>query len=286
MKAFQYSIFTLLCILFASCMGADYADPEENGESPYGNHELTETNVISISELKSKFSSVISKSGMQEITEDIKIEGYVTGNDIQGNLYNEISLQDETGAIIVAIEQGGLYGYLPVGQKVLIDLKGLIIGGYGKQPEIGSVYTNTNTGAQSVGRMSRYTWATHYKLIGSANPTAITPEVFDKNKLKDANYLAANCGKLMTIKGVTLKDGDGKKVFAPSDGSVTLTANCANRALKGISSTSMVVRTSIYADFAADTIPQGSQDITGIFTRYNNVWQILMRTNGDITPEK
>ena len=76
-------------------------------------------------------------------------------------------------------------------------------------------------------------------------------ETFDISKMSNANYIAAHCGKLMTIKGVTLKDADGKKVFAPDDGSVSLTANAANRAFSGISSTNIVVlRTSTYADFA------------------------------------
>ena len=66
-----------------------------------------------------------------EVTEDVKIKGIVTGNDIGGNIYNEFSVQDATGALLVCVSQGGLFGYLPVGQEVLIDLKGLMLGGYG-----------------------------------------------------------------------------------------------------------------------------------------------------------
>ena len=55
-----------------------------------------------------------------------------------------------------ALRKVGLYGSLPVGQQVLVSLKGLIIGGYGMQPEIGGIYTNTKTGAQSIGSMTRY----------------------------------------------------------------------------------------------------------------------------------
>lgn len=283
MKQLKYFFFALVCTLFASCMGEDYASPALD-EPPFGNNALKETNVLTIQQLKDKYNNVINNSSMEKVTEDIQIKGIVTGNDIGGNIYNEVSVQDVTGALLVCITQGGLYGPLPVGQEILISLKGLMIGGYGQQPEIGGVYTNTKTGAQSIGRMSRYIWDTHYKLLGKADPAKAEAlmETFDISQMSNANYLAAHCGKLMKIKGVALKDADGKKVYAPDDGSVALTANCANRAFTGIDQNSLVLRTSTYADFANTIMPQGEQDIVGIFTRYRNTWQILLRTIDDV----
>ncbi len=65
MKNIKYILFALVCILFSSCMGDSYADPNLD-ESPYGNNALTETNVITIAQLKAKYSSVISKSSTSE----------------------------------------------------------------------------------------------------------------------------------------------------------------------------------------------------------------------------
>ena len=283
MKKLSYILFALVCTLFASCMGEDYAAPSLD-ESPFGNNELKETNVLTIQQLKDKFNSIITNSAMVEVTEDIQVKGVITGNDIGGNIYNEVSLQDATGALLVCIAQGGLYGPLPLGQEVLISLKGLMIGGYGQQPEIGGIYTNSKTGAQSIGRMPRYMWDSHYKLIGKADPARAEAlmETFDISQMSNANYLAAQCGKLMKIKGVILKDADGKKVYAPDDGSVALTANCANRAFTGIDQNSLVLRTSTFSDFANTIMPQGEHDIVGIFTRYRNTWQILLRTIDDV----
>ena len=42
MKKYQTIILALICTLFASCMGEDYAEPNLS-ESPYGNNELTES---------------------------------------------------------------------------------------------------------------------------------------------------------------------------------------------------------------------------------------------------
>ncbi len=283
MKELKSIIILLAGVLLASCMGESYADPDTS-ESPYGNNELVETHVLTIKELKDKYASVISASSMTEITEDIQIKGYITGNDQQGNIYNEISLQDNTGAVLISINQSGLYGFLPVGQPILVSLKGLMIGGYGQQVKIGGVYTNSKNGSTSIGRMSRYVWNQHYKIMGTPDAGAIEPMEFDKSKMTDASYLNEHCGKLMTIKNVKLKDADGTVVYAPNDGSVTLTANAVNRAFEGINTSNLVLRTSVYADFANTPMPTDEVDITGIFTRFRNTWQILLRSTNDIKP--
>lgn len=283
MKNIRYIALAFACCLLAGCMDKDWDNPDNT--DVFGNNELAETNVITIDSLKTKYAKRISVSNAYEqVTESLQIKGRVTGNDIGGNIYNEVAIDDGTGAILVCISQGGLFGYLPVGQEILIELNGLYIGNYGKQPEIGTPYTNSS-GTTYVSRMSRALWNEHFKLLGTADASLVQPVEFDLSKSKDETYMADNCGKLMTVKGVTIKDANGERTFAPDDGSVTLLANCANRALKNYSN--IVVRTSTYADFAAMVMPTGSVDITGIFTRYssgsNNTWQILLRTEDDIT---
>lgn len=279
-------MLVLACSLFTGCMDDDWDTPDaETLNKAYGNQAITEQNVVTIGSLKQKYTSTINatSNSYKEITEDIQIKGRVVGNDIQGNIYNEISLDDGTGAILICISQGGLFSYLPVGQEVVVDLKGLYIGGYGKQAEIGTPYTNAR-GNSYVSRMSRILWNQHFKLVGTPDASKIAAEEFDVSKLRDASYLETNNGKLMTIKNVEFQNADGKTTFAPSDEKDA--ANCVSRGLKqdgkNLSTSNIVVRTSTYADFAAQTLPQGKVNITGIFTRYNNIWQILIREESDI----
>lgn len=276
----------MVATLMASCMGSDYAAPGlDPDNAPWGNNEITETNVVSIADLKARYASTIASNGYVKIEEDMQIKGVVTGNDYAGNIYQQIPVQDETGALVVGVSASALHGFLPEGQEILIDLKDLYIGGYGEQCQIGSVYTSPNTGKTGIGRMDRYTWQKHFRLIGEADVAKADAlaEDFDPSKMTDASYMEANAGKLMTIRRVSFQNADGKSVFAPDDGSVALTSNCANRALKGYSSSDIVVRTSTYADFANEVIPEGVKDITGIFTRYYDTWQILLRSTDDIT---
>lgn len=66
-----------------------------------------------------------------------------------------ITLEDSTGAIIISVAQGGTSGFMPVGQEVLVSLKGLYIGGYRKQAQVGAVYTSASNGSLGIGRMNR-----------------------------------------------------------------------------------------------------------------------------------
>ena len=282
MKTKKYILFALAVLgLTTSCMEGSWDAPSaEAGMSAYGNQSINATNLKTIAEVKALYASEISNNSLAQVTKPMQIMGLVTGNDVGGNIYNSLYIQDNTGAIAISVGQGGLYGPFSVGQCVLIELNGLYVGGYGKQPQIGTTYTNPNKegATPQVGRMTRYMWQEHYKLISGVDGLMITPieAKYNLNKLD----IAQDCGKLITLQGVTLAEADGKAVFAPSDGSVTLTANCANRTIKGVSN--VVLRTSTYADFAKQPLPTGRVDITGVATRYNDTWQFLMRDFNDI----
>ena len=248
----------------------------------FGNQEIEEEHLLYaliniddslIKKLIEKYPNVFASTDQNvQITEDIKIRGRVTGNDLGGNLYKQFSLQDETAAIIIAVNQNGLNGYLAEGQEIIVALKDLYIGGYRKQPEIGAPY-NVN----SIGRMSKDVWLQHFKIIGGMDnikPDAIQPVDFETIKDDYDN----NCGKLVILKNVHFKDANGSRTLV--DGT-TSGGNYVNQQLTEYN-TNVVVRTSTYADFAKMVMPQSGVNLTGIATRYNNTWQILIRKTSDI----
>ncbi len=268
-----------------SCHDSEWdATSTQRGLESYGNKYVQATNVKTIAEVKQLYNNEINNNSLKQVKEPMQIVGLVTGNDEGGNIYNTIYLQDNTGAIAISISQGGLYGPFSVGQPVIVELQGLYVGGYGKQPQIGTTYTNPNKedAKPQVGRMSRYLWQEHYRLLDKGDALADGISVYpieckwNLNNLDIARY----CGSLITLRGVELAEADGTAVYAPDDRSVNLTANCANRIITGLSN--VVLRTSTYADFANKAMLTGRVDITGIATRYNDVWQILMRTENDI----
>lgn len=280
-----------------SCMDDDWKAP--SGDTPaYGNNTLQEKNVISIAELKTKYG--ITKEMINDtvrIDDGIQIKGVVTGNDAEGNIYNEIALQDETGGILVCIAQGGLCGQMQVGQEVLIDLGGLYIGAYRSQPQIGVPYTSTSaSGAKSTypSRIARAEWQTRFKLIGKPDAKKLVAKEFDYESLKgNETELYKYAGCLVKATGVGFAKADGKTTYAPkSEGAST--GYGVMRAFKNMSTgkdyttNEFGVRTSCYSDFAAEKLPEGKLTVTGILTcyksqtKYKATAQILMRQQSDV----
>lgn len=280
-----------------SCMDDDWKAP--SGDTPaYGNNTLQEKNVISIAELKEKYG--ITKDMINDtvrIDDGIQIKGVVTGNDAEGNIYNEIALQDETGGILVCIAQGGLCGQMQVGQEILIDLGGLYIGAYRSQPQIGVPYTSTSaSGAKSTypSRIARAEWQTRFKLIGKPDAKKLVAKEFDYESLKgNETELYKYAGCLVKATGVGFAKADGKTTYAPkSEGAST--GYGVMRAFKNMSTgkdyttNEFGVRTSCYSDFAAEKLPEGKLTVTGILTcyksqtKYKATAQILMRQQSDV----
>lgn len=287
MKKIKFIALAFLALTLGSCMGDGYADPdltEKVPASPWGNNSLREKNVISIADLKTQFATIInSDNGYKQIEKDMMIKAVVTGNDVSGNIYNQVSVQDASGAIIIAINGSGLSGYLPVGQEILVNLKGLYIGSYKKLPQIGGVNTKLSDGSLGMGKIERAIWNEHFKILnpGEADASTVVPEEFDLTKLTDAAYMDANVGKLMTLKKVKFASANGTNVWAPDDTNTSLELIDAETGKK-ISSSNLVVRNSGYSKFANEVVPKGVFDITGIFTRYNNTWQIVLRNTDDL----
>jgi hypothetical protein len=301
MKSVKYIQMIMMALVMGlgltSCMDDDWKAP--SGDTPaYGNNTLQEKNVISIAKLKKDYG--ITKDMINDtvrIDDGIQIKGVVTGNDAEGNIYNEIALQDETGGILVCIAQGGLCGQIQVGQEILIDLGGLYIGAYRSQPQIGVPYTSTSSsGAKSTypSRIARAEWQTRFKLIGKPDATKLVAKEFDYESLKgNETELYKYAGCLVKATGVGFAKADGKTTYAPkSEGAST--GYGVMRAFKNMTTgkdyttNEFGVRTSCYSDFAAEKLPEGKLTVTGILTcyksqtKYKATAQILMRQQSDV----
>ena len=273
----QSFIIALLAgaFLMTSCQDKDWDIPEG---IPYGNNELVAGTTTTIAELQSTYASTISNDSYKQITEDLWLRCVVNGNDFGDNLYKQLSVQDETGGIIIGINGSDQGAFMPVGQKLLINLKGLYIGGYGNQAQIGGLYNG------SLGRMELSEWKQHVRLIMDDMPEALAFGTMKVDTLDfDPNQtMAQQSGRVVRLSGVTISR-DGTPVIAPDDGSVSLVSNCVNRNLSGGNAGSKcVLRTSTYAAFKGVEIPTTAVELYGIATIYRGTWQILARTESDL----
>lgn len=285
MKAIKYLFMAAAtCFALTSCLDGDdslfnddWKDPALD-QAPFGNNSITEDGIITIAELKAhpNYSAAIASSGNKLVEDDIKLRVRVGGNDIGGNLYKQFAVQDATGGLIVAVNQGGLNGYLAEGQELIIDLKGLYIGGYGSQLELGAPYNG------QIGRMSKDVWNNHFKLVGDIDPNAVQPLEFTDVE----NDINTYCGMLVRLSNVTFKSANGKKTLI--DGG-TSGGNYFTQQIDGYASSKLIIRTSSYADFAATVLPYDTIaqrkipcDIIGVATQYRGTWQIMLRKTSDL----
>lgn len=307
MKTMKYLKLALLALVavFAttSCMDDDWKDPNSE-TSPYGNNSIQETNVVSIAELKNTYGPK-QKDEINDtvrIADGTQIKGIVTGNDVEGNIYSQISIQDDSDkpGIIISVAQGGLSGQLQIGQEVLINVGGLYYGTYRSQPQLGVAYHDSSKDQNYPSRISRADWQNRFKVIGKPDASKIKVQVFctnpdaSKGELNVADLLDADvaykyAGCLVTLKGVEFAMGDGKTTLAPEDEGKTLGYG-VTRYFKGYDKTNkqIGIRTSCYAEFAANLVPQGVVDVTGVLScykssaKYNHTVQLALRRFSDI----
>lgn len=201
------------------------------------------------------------------LTQEQVLKAVVTANDESGNIFKKIYLEDATGAIGMGVDQSSVYNYYPVGQTVYIDLKGLSISVFGDEQQLGHPEDEN----------FRTPWEEFEKHVirdGWANPENAKPLELDDISVINTDPEAYKF-KLVTLKGVTFQNG-GTAIFAPESSTgheETITDAHGN---------TLAVRTSGYANFAANKLPKGKGNLTGILGRFRGNWQFTIRTAEDI----
>ena len=300
MKKIHYLLLAVLCgTTMTACMdNGEWDEPAAPIAQLYGNPDIKETNVVTIQQLKTKFKNEVTNDGAYKlINESMQIKGIVTANDIQGNMYNEISVQDDTGAIFIGVAQGGVNGYLPIGTEILVELKGLYIGNYRQSATIGTPYTSPTSGSTSVSRMPRTLWHEHFTYTGYREH--VEPVLFADGSAKTTWDIDTDAGKLGILKNVSFKNGgyyDSKSGTYVSN--VKFIAGESTYSDPNFSTSwyfkeqpdgqngGVQIYTSNYADFAAMPLPTGKVNITGVFKRYKNQWEIIIRSIDDVVEVK
>ena len=238
-----------------SCVKGDFDEPPIN--IPHVDFEANTT----IAELKQSY------TGMEEIDSLIIIKGIVTANDESGNLYKKMVIQDETGAIELAIDQTSLYNEYKLGQEVYVKCQGLYIGDYNNLIQLGYIYQG------SIGRMPA-TMVEDHIFRDSLPGAAPQPELITLSQLSNPGPQNMIVSRLVTLEDVSFAEPG--EVWAPQDASAT------SRTLMDQLGKSIVVRTSMYANFSGDTIPGGYGTVTGILTVFGTTWQLTLRDINDV----
>jgi len=266
----------LLCVLCGVSVSCQDGDWEPVTNYTLWNDTIQERNVVTIGSLKQKYKTAISNSSYAKIEDDVQIKALVTVNDEGGNISQQIVVKDESGYIIIGVTENSMYSYVKPGQLILMNLKGLYIGGYGKNAQIGYPGKSSTSGAERIGRMTRYDWYDHVNFLGTPDKTLVPAAIEFKSSLDKDTY----SDYLVYVEG-TFADADGEAILAPVN--MADAGNSVNRTFKIASGGTVDIRTSTYADFYKMVMPTGRVRVYGVAIRYqDSSWQIQMRTGDDL----
>lgn len=206
------------------------------------------------------------------LPDSLVISGIVVMDDRSGNFYKSIVIQDETGGITLLLDQTNLYNDYPVGRKIYVKCGGLFLGRYGKNPQLG--YSPDATG--NISNIPFVLMEQH--VLKASYPHKVVPDTFSIEELSQPDKAAAYLNKLVVVNPVEFSaDVLGESYAQPAS-----LASATTRKLVDCKGGSIALRTSGYAKFQAEKVPNGNGAITGVYTRYNQVAQLVIRDTSDV----
>lgn len=230
-------------------------------------------------ELKTQYwddaTNYIKQIGTVDGTEDgehVIIHGRVISNDICGNVFKSLIIQDETCALAFSINQYNLYLDYRPGQEIVIDATGMEIGKYNGLQQMGEAEWWEDGGQWEASFMAPEFFREHAQLNGLPKVAEIDTIVINNfaELPADPAGLRQFQSQLVRFNNVHFEEG-GKALFSEYHESGI------NRNLIDSQGQSLVVRTSGYSNFWNNTLPAGDGDLVCILGYYGTTgWQLTL----------
>lgn len=203
-----------------------------------------------------------------EITEEVIIRGVVTANDRSGNFYRTFYMQDSTAGIEVQIALTNAYNFYIEGRELAIDCQGLVLGEYNGVIYLGG-YLFEENGGQDVGLIVDYNQRIFRgELVGTPEPVVRTINTLGPDDIS----------RLVKLENVEFAFQELGLSYADPIGRQTL-----NRSILDCDGNEIVLRTSGFSTFAADTVAEGNGSIVGIYSVFRDTKQFFVRDTEDIS---
>ena len=179
-------------------------------------------------------------------TEDASVYGIVTADEVSGNLYKAAFMQDRATGAAIELYLDAVSG-VRIGDSIRVYLKDVTYSLYNNLPQL--------NGFEADGH-----------IVILANNKPIQPAVTTIANVVAGQHLAG----LIKLENVKFTD---QNTFADP-------TTYGNRTLIDPSNptNSVIVRTSNYANFANDSLPQGTGNLVAIASVYGSTWQLLLRS--------
>ncbi len=271
---FRLVIVALVALLTSSCIDHEFDKPEFTTPDYTGPQANT-----TLAQLRAMLTTDTLRITPRADGSSVIVKGVVVANDISGNIFKSIYIQDASGGMQIQLDRYNLYTNYQVGQILYVKCDGLYLGKYGGVVQLGY---STQRGTNISGIPSGY-FSDHLFLEGLPNPKYVSeggnvPNPKEINSLADLNIGASDpkIGTLVKLKNVSFFDA-GAKTFADyQQNNVQVPV--------GFKSTgdTIVSINSGYSNFYSTRLPSGTGDIICILSFYSRAYQVAFRSIEDI----
>ncbi|MCB9360723.1 MAG: choice-of-anchor J domain-containing protein [Flavobacteriales bacterium] len=214
---------------------------------------LSEDEIITIDSLRNMYTAVDVL-----INYDLSVYGTITADEVSGNLYKTLFLQDGTNAIQLNLTSSS---QVYEGDRVRISLRGTTI----TRDNNMLVVDNIDPDRQ---------------IIKQGTNESIAPELVSISDIliPSGSIYSPYQGKLIQINDVEFICNDIWSTWANA-----ITQYDENRTLIDSINKTVIVRSSGYSTFANQTLPKGKGSIIAVVTQYNGTVQLAIRTPQELT---
>ncbi|OPC29546.1 DUF5689 domain-containing protein [Elizabethkingia anophelis] len=218
-------------------------------------------------------------TGVYKVTKDQIFDGYVVSSDEQGNFYKTISIQDKaenpTIGLQIEVDKSSNFANFPVGAHVRINANGLVLGKDRGTIKLGTVDPNF-----SIGRIPEIVIGRYFSGVCNGNGMEIAKlvplELATLADAKNDKYI----NMLVKVKGVQFSAGELGKTYI--DYNAAGAGVDSDRNIEDSNNNTTVLRNSGFAKFGKTAIPKGNGDLTIVVSKYNNNYQMLIRSLTDV----
>lgn len=244
----RFVLIMLSCVLILSvksCIHDNFDEPPLKT--------IPEGKVLTISDIENIYNdSVLSLNKTHyEFTDDYSLFATVVMDEKSGNIYREVYVQDyDAGLNVKLTNPGGVY----LGDSIRLYLKGTKVSAYRNMIQLENVNSETNIIKQATGKN-------------------IPPTVVTINDILSGNFKA----QLVKLEDVQFASGELGNTFADH-----INRRSESRTIENCFDQTIIARTSGYASFAGDTLPEGRGSVVAVVSLYNETWQLVIRSLDEV----
>ncbi|HPQ35939.1 MAG TPA: DUF5689 domain-containing protein, partial [Tenuifilaceae bacterium] len=184
---------------------------------------------------------------------DTSVYAVVTMDEKSGNIYKNAFIQDATGAVNLRFQSSSA---LYEGDSIRLYLKNAKLSWYNGLFQVDSLHPDSS-------------------VIKQATHKYLTPEIVTIDQIKsDLSYYQS---RLVKFENVQFLASDTSKTYADAEG-----LQYGELYIEDPAGNSVMVRTSGYAKFAAENVPNGSGSFTAIVGLYGTTVQLYIRRTSEV----